>query len=93
MAPLIFLARSIDGGVRCGYIDCINGEGVNNMTAWILTYYISFGWAGYSQSPEGGIEFDTKKDCMEQLEQVRTTAKDGDGTVMTLYCKPKREAQ
>lgn len=56
--------------------------------AWILFFYLDGGWS-FSQSPEGGIKYESKADCIEQMQMIKEQAKDNDYKVLRLYCRPE----
>lgn len=58
------------------------------MGEWILVFFIGYGAFNWNSSGDKGIRYESKKECMEQLEIIKQTAKDNDGQLRVLYCKP-----
>ena len=58
------------------------------MVTWILVFHLTWdnGWS-WSKNQE---EYQTKEDCMEQVQTMRENAKASDLRVITLYCKPSK---
>ncbi|MGL4755060.1 MAG: hypothetical protein ACRCXB_22090 [Aeromonadaceae bacterium] len=58
------------------------------MVTWILVYHLAWD-AGFSWTKDQE-EYQTKQDCMEQVEVMRENAKANKLRVLMLYCKPSK---
>jgi len=59
------------------------------ITTWLLTFWIETGVFGYHK--HDGIEFNSKEDCMEQVEVIKSQVKNSDNKLSYAYCYPKEE--
>ena len=56
------------------------------MVTWVLVYHLVWD-AGFSWT-KNQVEYQTKQDCMEQVQVMRENAKANGQRAVTLYCKP-----
>lgn len=58
---------------------------------WLLVYHLTF-YYGFTWNKElEGIPYDSKEDCMEQLQVIRDNTLASGGKIIELLCKPKKE--